>query len=418
MKKKISYRSYLITLVIILLVVWGQTRDENLLIEVKNSAQLIPETTIAKEQNAFFALLGFNILDSNKFVAAGYQALDEATQLAKNNPLEFMQRLELPKTHEKDLALYQLPCDTNQINKDCLTTISSQQTLIEQYLQEQQDYINNYLIIQKYTKFAHLFPRNVGASLPLLYTSDISQLLTAKAILDIKAGKIDQGMQFIIADIKFYRYMLSNEQRNLEETNAFVSALLQQYFVIDRLIHTGVNLKPYLAELLPLLSPLSKQQRSLVWALENERNTNLITQIALGYQNFYTGDNQIAGCQKDSCAFSRYFLRLIYKFNGTLNATYQDWQPTIDFAQQDYPLDNSYLTQLKSLQQIEINHHSMTTSRLYERYGAFLYKNYEGEKQKNSIYYGDGYTLWFIKLYVLNNTINQLNKAIQSSYHY
>lgn len=418
MKKKISYRSYLITLIIILLVIWGQTRDETLLTEVKNSAQLIPETTIPKEQNAFFAMLGFNILDPNKFVTAGYQALEEATKEVNKNPLEFMQRLELPKTHEKDLELYQLPCDTNQINKNCLTEISAQKGIIEQYLKEQQDYINNYLIIQQYTKFAHLFPRNVSASLPLLYTSDISQLLTAKAILDIKAGNIDKGMQFILADIKFYRHMLSNEQRNLEETNAFVSALLQHYFVIDRLVHAGVNLKPYLAELTPLLVPLSKQQRSLVWALENERNTNLIIQISLGYQNFYTGNNEIAGCQKDSCAFSRYFLRLIYKFNGTLNATYKDWQPSIDFAQQDYPLDDNYLTQLKSLQQIELNHHSMTTSRLYERYGIFLFKNYEGEKQKNIIYFADGYTLWFIKIYVLNNTIKQLNRVIQNSYSF
>ena len=54
--------------------------------------------------------------------------------------------------------------------------------------------------------------------------------------------------------------------------------------------------------------------------------------------------------------------------------------------------------------------------RLFERYGFFLYKNFEGEKQKNNIYYAEGYTLWFIKVYVLNNTIQQLNIALQNSH--
>lgn len=416
MKKKISYSSYLISLALFLVVIWGQTKDETLLTSVKNNAQLIPLTTLPKEQNAFFAMLGFNILDSTKFISEGYQSLAEATKKAQQKPLDFMQHFELPKTYDKDLLLYQLPCDINQTNQDCLNDVLAQKNIIQQYLKEQYKFIDNYLVLQKYTNFAHLFPRNVNASLPLLYTSNISQLLTAKAILDIEAGKIDQGMRFILADIQFYRNMLRSEQRSLEETNAFINALSQLYFVVDRLAHSGINLTPYQTELTPLLAPLSKEQRSLVWALENERDIQLITEIALGYQNFYTGANEIAGCQQNSCDFSRYFLRLIYKFNATLNAIYRDWQPMIDFAKQDTPLDENFLTQLKLLQQIELNHHSITTLRLFERYGFFLYKNFEGEKQKNNIYYAEGYTLWFIKVYVLNNTIQQLNIALQNSH--
>lgn len=415
MKKKIAFLPYFISFIVILIILGGQTRDEALSPQVKNSIQLIPKTSIPSNENAFFALLGFNVLDSHQFIQAGYQSLKEMNQIVQRQPLEFMIHIDLPKTTTKELTSYQLPCDVNQINQNCLAEVLMQKNMIQQLLKEQQKFIENYLILQKYTTFAHLFPRNIDSSLPLLYISEISQLLTAKAILAINAGKVDQGMKFILADVRFYRNMLASKQRSLEETNAFINALSQLYFVIDRLVHSGVNLSPYQAELTPLLMPLTKDQRSLTWALENERNTQLRTEIALGYQNFYTGNNEIAGCQFSSCAFSRYFSRLVYKFNATLNAIYNDWQPIIDFAKQDFPLDNDYLTKLKLLQQIEVNHHSLSLTRLYIRYGLFLYKNFEGERQKNNLYYNEGYTLWFVKLYLLNNTIKQLNEAIQKN---
>lgn len=418
-KKKISFIiPYLIFLIIITLLIWGQTRDEKILPNVQEQfSYIIPKTNIPNEQNAFIAMAGFNVLNPKDMVTEGYDAIRKTVKQTEETPFEYNIKFNIVKSPKKDLThLYQLPCDSNFINNRCLDDISIQANLIKQLIQDQQSFITNYIVLQQFSEFARILPANVDSSLPYQYISNSSQLLTANAILDIKAGNIDKGMRFLINDIKFYRNMLSSKLRNLEDTTVFVNTLLQHYFVLDRLLHSGINLKPFLSELTPLLQPLSIQERSLVEALDNERNYHLVVQVSLGNFYFYTGHNNISGCYNNSCAFGRYPSRLIYKFNETLNATYLDWQPVIDFAKTDYPLDNNFLEKLKVLQEIEKKRHTNNIARLYERYGLFLFKNYAGEKQKNSIYYADGYTMNFTKIYLLNNVIEQLNITLQKIY--
>ncbi|UYZ85257.1 hypothetical protein MTZ49_06840 [Entomomonas sp. E2T0] len=416
MAKKISYASYIILFIIILFFMWGQTKDEEMLPVVKEQlSNIIPKTNIPNEQNAFVAMAGFNVLHSENMVTEGLKAIQKAIHTTEKTPFEYNMGFEATKAQEIS-TLYQLPCDANFINTQCLNDITQQAPFIRQLMQEQKGFINNYLSLQKFSEFAHILPANLNSSVPYQYISSVSQLLTANAILEIKSGNIEEGVSFLINDIKFYRHMLNNKQRNIEDTVIFINMLNQHYFVLDRLVHSGVNLAPYLSDLTTLLTPLSSQERNLVWTLENERNYQLIVQTSLSHFYFYTGNSEISGCYNDSCSFSRYFSRLLYKFNGTLNAVYLDWQPAIDFAEADYPLDNNFLEKLQILQVTEKNHHTINTYRLYERYGFFFFKNHVGEKHKNTIYYEEGYTNIFIKMYILNNAINQLNTAIQKIY--
>lgn len=416
MKKKISYISYLLITTIILLTLWGQTRDTTLLPAIKEQlTHISPQTNIAPENNAFVAMAGFNVLHSEDMVTEGLNVIQKTIKTTEQTPFEYNIVFEAAKGQEIS-TLYQLPCDSNFINTLCLKDITQQASLIRQLMQEQNGFINNYLALQKLSEFAHILPANINSSVPYQYITSVSQLLTANAILEINAGNIEKGISFLINDIKFYRHMLNSKQRNIEDTVIFTNTLNQHYFILDRLLHSGVNFAPYLSDLTTLLKPLSSQERSLVWTLENERNYQLIVQTALSHFYFYTGNSEISGCYNDSCSFSRYFSRLLYKFNGTLNAVYLDWQPTIDFARADYPLDNNFLEKLKALQDIEKNHHTISTYQLYERYGFFFLKNYVGERHKNTIYYEEGYTNIFIKIYILNNFINQLNTAIQKIY--
>lgn len=415
-KKKISFKPYLIILVITIIIVWGQGRDEQLLPVVKEQlSYIIPKTNIPNEQNAFIAMAGFNMATSGDMLTEGFKAIQKTVEQTKKTPFEYNLKFEAAKGNEIT-QLYQLPCDTNFANSGCIEEIINNANHIRQLMEQQTSFINNYLALQSFTEFANILPANIDSSVPYQYIVSISQLLTANAILEIKAGDIDQGMNFLLKDIKFYRNLLSSEKRSLEDTMIASNQLLQHYFVIDRLLHSGVDLKPYLAELNPLLQSLNEQERNLAPALERERDYHLVIQATLGHFYFYTGDSEIGGCYNNSCAVSRYFSRLLYKFNGTLNAVYLDWQPTIDFAKADYPLDDNFLQRLKTLQTIENNHHTFTVSRLYERYGLFFLKNYIGEKHKNTIYYANGYTSNFINIYVLNSAITQLNSTIQRVY--
>lgn len=415
-KKKISFIPYFIFLIIILLLIWGQTRDTTLLPAVKEQlSYIIPKTNIPNEQNVFVAMAGFNVLNTENMIPEGFKAIQQTIKQTEQTPFEYNIRFTAAKSQEIDKP-YQLPCDINFVNSQCIDEIVLKSKLIKQLVKEQKSFIKNYLAIQKLSKFAHILPANINSGIPYQYISSVSQLLIANAVLEINAGNIEKGLSFLLNDIKFYRTMLSNKQRTLEDTTIFTNLLRQHYFVLDRLFHSGINLKPFLPELTPLLQPLSTQERSLAWALENERNYHLVVQVSLGHFYFYTGHNKISGCYNNSCAFDRYFSRLTYKFNGTLNATYLDWQPIINFAKVDYPLDNHFLEKLKSLQEIEENHHANNIARLYERYGFFLFKNYTGERQKNSIYYMNGYTMNFTRLYILNSVIEQLNITLQKAY--
>lgn len=416
MTKKKSYLPHIIILIIILLIIWQQTKDTSLLPEIPEQlSHTTPQTTILPEQNAFVAIAGFSVLNTNEMIEKGYQGITKTNQQNQKTPFEFIIPLDLPKEQAIEVT-YKLPCNLELNNFNCLDDIASQRALIQQQIQNSQQFIKNYLALQKYTKFAHILPPQTNTSVPYTYISSISHLLTAQAILDIKAGHIDKGMSFILADINFYRNLLDNQQRNLDDTVFAINNLSYHILIIDRLLHSGVDLKPYLPELKKLLKPLSDQERSLTGPLEYERNAQLINHVSLAHQYFYTGDNAINGCNNDSCAISRYFSRLLYKFNGTLNAIYLDWQPIINFAKQNYPFDDQYLTHLQSLQNIEKNRHSINNPRLYDRYGLFFLKNYAGEKQKNNLYYEEGYTNWFIKLYSLNNALIQLNQALAKVY--
>ncbi|QQP85136.1 hypothetical protein [Entomomonas asaccharolytica] len=391
-KKKISFKFYIIFLIVILLLIWGQTKDVTLLPAVKNQlSHISPQTNIAPANNAFVAMAGFNVYNTEDMVDEGFIVILKAIKSSEQTPFEYNMIFQAAKGHELT-KLYQLPCDANFSNNQCLQDITEQAAVIRQLMQEQKGFVNNYLALQKFPEFAHILPANLNSTVPYQYISSVAQLLMANAILEVNAGNIDEGLSFLINDIKFYRHMLNSKQRNKEDTVIFINRLNQHYFVLDRLLHSGINLAPYLPELMPLLKPLTPQERNLVWTLENERNYQIAVQISLGHMYFYTGYNEISGCYNDSCAFDRYFSRLLYKFNGTLNAVYLDWQPTIDFAKVDYPLNDNFLEKLKSLREIEKNHHTFNVYRLYERYGFFFLKNYVGEKHKNTIYYEEGYT--------------------------
>lgn len=416
MSKRTPLYIYVIIVAIILLLLWGQTRDGKLLPAVEEQfTHLIPKTEIKPQENAFIAMAGFNVDNPELMFLEGLKAIEETIIKTKATPYEYNLRFQLPGNNQIT-QLYQLPCDTQQNNLNCLTNIKSQSSQIKQLINEQQSFINNYLVLQQYSSFAHVLPSNINSSVPYQYISSISQLLIAQATLDIQNGQIDKGMSFLINDIKFYRHMLGSQQKSLEDTSSFTSALSHHYIILDRLLHSGVNLKSYLKELKPLLAPLSKQERSLVNPLKNERDYQMIVAASLAHVALYTGDTILGSCYNNSCAYDRYFSRLFYKFNDTLNAIYIDWQPTITFAQTDYPFDKNYLERLQILNKIEEIHHQISIYRLYERYGLFLFKNYSGERQKNTLFLSQGYSMWFIKLYSLDENIKKLSSGVNNIY--
>lgn len=272
-KKKISFKPYLIILVITIIIVWGQGRDEQLLPVVKEQlSYIIPKTNIPNEQNVFIAMAGFNVANSSDMLTEGLNAIQKTVEKTKKTPFEYNLRFEAAKGNEIS-QLYQLPCDTNFANSGCIEEIINNANHIRQLMEQQTSFINNYLALQSFTEFANILPANIDSSVPYQYIASISQLLTANAILEIKAGNTDQGMNFLLKDIKFYRNLLSSEKRSLEDTMIASNQLLQHYFVIDRLLHSGVDLKPYLAELNPLLQPLNEQERNLAPALERDRKS-------------------------------------------------------------------------------------------------------------------------------------------------
>lgn len=416
MSKRTPLYVYVIIIAVILLLIWGQTRDGKLLPEVQEQFTLIiPKTDITPEHNAFIAMAGFNVNTPAEMFPEGFKAIEKFIKKTQETPYEYNMSFDLPGKNQIK-TLYKLPCDAQTNNTNCLLEIKGQASYIKQLIKEQQSYIDKYLALQKYSQFAHTLPYNINSSVPYQYINSISQLLTAQAILDIQNGQIDKGMHFLLSDITFYRHMLASKQKTLEDNSIFTTPLTNHYFVLDRLLHSGTDLKPYLVQLKPLLVPLSKQERSLLIPLENERNYQMIIAASLAHVALYTGDTVLGGCYNNSCSFDRYFSRLFYKFNDTLNAIFIDWQPIINFAQMDEPLDEVYLERLKTINTIETARHTISTYRLYERYGIFLFKNYSGEKQKNTLYFSQGYSMWFIKIYLLNNDINKLNTSIQNVY--
>lgn len=413
-KKKHPYLTIGITLIIIGIIMWQQTTDQELLPEVQQQlTEIAPTTDIPVEQNGFIAMTGLSTAQSTNMISEGYKSLTETNKKLQADPFSFLIPLNLPSDLKMEQE-YELPCNPNITDANCIKDIIAQRNTIEALIKHNQGLISNYLALQKFSKFAHIAPPQTNTTPPYIYVSQLSQLLTAQAIFDIKEGNIEQGMQFLLNDLRFYRNMLGSEKISLQESFLAINSLIRANMIINYLIDERIDLKPYLTELKPLLTPLSDQERNLTWTLNYEMLSHLVTISGLSREYFYTGDSPIGGCYKDSCSLSRIPSLLLYKFHGTLNTIYLDWQPMLNFAAKKPPLDDNFINQLKALKKIETAHHHTTASRLYERYGLFLLKNYTGEITKNKIYVGEGYTDVFIKLFVLNEVFKQTTQRLNT----
>lgn len=313
---------------------------------------------LAPEDNAFIGIYGLDRIQGGDVVTAGLKYLKED-----------------PETHDgakQEPAFdfsYKNPClVARRIN--CLDQIEADASVIDEAVQKNHDVMERYRIVQKMPFYANTFifsthtPRYgllIGAS----------RLLDAKALLDVKRGDLEGGLNSIEADLDYYKKIWRSEYITLTDLTTAIPALKNNLIVLNKIIEDE-------------RIDLSGQEERLRKMLDLDLDANQMIARALTMEKRRALRNL---GQFDDEAFSegldlrhKLMILFLYKKNMTLNrlaalsdAVIQQIQtaPVLKFPE--------YYGRLEGWHSSEIVIPNLSMERLLEVYGVFFYKNYFGE---------------------------------------
>jgi hypothetical protein len=237
----------LATLILALVVpcaLWLQ--DEPLSSEAKKMLHYRPPA-VPPESNAFVALLGLNAPAGSAVLQAGEARIRQATESKS------------PPASAGNITLrYTYSC-IKKANDHCLDEILSDAPNICRLLAENRELLERYRYIQTLPVFSNSLtshPLLGFASADYVGLGNLSRLLSAQAILDIRAGKVDAGLDFITSDIAFYRRILTATEAGVVDKMMAVAHIRQHLILLGLLLERDMLREKTWLPLRDLLTPL------------------------------------------------------------------------------------------------------------------------------------------------------------------
>lgn len=357
MKKKLLI-AVAILLVFFVALIIGSRGDEPLdQAAAKELAFSLPE--LAPEDNAFIGMYGLDRSQDGDVVTAGLKYLQEEPEAqdgAKQEPgFDFS---------------YKNPCLLARQN-NCLDQIEADAVLIDEAVQNNHDVMERYRIVQKMPFYANtcVFSTHTPRYGLLI---GASRLLDAKALLDIKRGDVEGGLDSIEADLDYYKKIWRSEYITLNDLTTAIPALKNNLIVLNKIIADE-------------RIDLTGQEERLRKMLDLDLDANQMISRALTMEKRRALHSL---SQFDDEAFSagldlkhKLMILLFYKKNLTLNrlAALSD---TVIQQIQTAPVLKfpEFYGRLEGWHSAEIVIPDLSMERLFEIYGVFFYKNYFGER--------------------------------------
>ncbi|MDR3352653.1 MAG: hypothetical protein LBO00_06595 [Zoogloeaceae bacterium] len=218
-------------------------------------------------RNAFVGIAGLNAPADGDFIRAGEEDIRRAHQDAPG----LSPRQETPqKTQDlKASAKYAYACD-KEMTEGCLAEIRADAPNIRRLLAENETLIARYLAIQAMPEFSNAVVASMAFSLPYNDLMTLSKLLSARAILDIQAGNVRQGLAFIEQDMAFYRRTLAAPEIGLVDMMVAVAQIRRQAILLA-LLAQEAQLRGETERIKGLLAPLDSPRETFLNALWREQ---------------------------------------------------------------------------------------------------------------------------------------------------
>lgn len=265
---------------------------------------------------------------------------------------------------------YQLPCDQLD-NYQCVDQIIKDMQQIEPRLEKNKVLLTRYQIaLKKPDYFVYTFVAEAPfpSYMSLMYAS---QLRLAQAVLLMDRGDVEQGLDILHGEIKFYKEMLLTKGLLIDSMIA-IRQLLISYFVVSGLLDHP-QLKPHLynSKLVALAQPLSMpEQQSLVSVFKKEQAFMVVHSYLMGdyYEQEHYKTEDFADVYKEKNVYIEQAKVLGYSLTfdrvATINAAYNKVNGLINKA--------SYTLPIASLQyffEMADNASSLSFDEVYLKYG-------------------------------------------------
>jgi hypothetical protein len=224
--------------------------------------------SVPSEKNAFVGIAGLDAPAGSDFIQVGVENIRRANQdfqrfgfnvSSKENVPQIAQKLELSG---KDIR----SCVT-EITENCLEEIRAEAQNIQKRLEENEELVNRYLRIQAMPEFSNV---STGYFAPYGPVLNLSRLLSAKAVLDIQNGRLEEGLGFIERNVNFYRGILASKDIALIDTKMAVASIRQQANLLALLYQNG-QLSGQTDRVRALMQPLEAPKKTFTNAMWRER---------------------------------------------------------------------------------------------------------------------------------------------------
>jgi hypothetical protein len=271
MKKKIVWVSSFLALFLAALAVLAVyiLQDEPLDAAAEKALRYQP-SPVPPAENAFVGIAGLEVPAERDFLQAGEENIRRANQnfqrFGMNVPTEELVRETQPLKFSG--ARYAHSCE-REISENCLEDIRADAANIQGLLEANATLIARYRHIQSMPEFSNTVAGSMEFSLPYSGLMSLSRLLSAKAILDIQNGNLQEGLAFLEKDMNFYRGILASREISLIDMMIAI-AQIRQHANLLVLLTEQENLRGQTDRMRALLTPLKTPKETFMNALWRE----------------------------------------------------------------------------------------------------------------------------------------------------
>ncbi|MDR3158484.1 MAG: hypothetical protein LBU11_05640 [Zoogloeaceae bacterium] len=217
---------------------------------------------VPPERNAFVGIAGLEAPAGGDFISAG----KENIRVNLVDTEGAAQKLIVPQ--------YTDSC-AKEITENCLVEIRADAQNIQSLLAENSELILRYLRLQAMPEFSHSFAKTLRYGTMDFFPRygnllNLSRILSARAVLDIQNGRIEEGLGFIERDMNFYRGILASKDINLLDMMIAAATIRQHANLLMLLLQEG-RLSGQTDRVRALLRPLDAPRETFTNALWRER---------------------------------------------------------------------------------------------------------------------------------------------------
>lgn len=343
----------------------GLQGDDPLNPAAKTPPLSFPE--VAPEENAYVGLAGLGRPGDGELAEAGLKHLKGGPQ----------------KRRRSDPAIkvsYRNPCLDAEV-RNCLDQIEADAAAIDEAVQAHTDFLERYRALRAMPHFVNITADPLSSAPEYNHLIELSRLVGAKALLDIRQGGLEAGLAALEAELDFFKKMAQGQTNSLVDLMIATAGLSIGFLEISAVIGDGrVDLTGQEDRLRRMLELDLDTGPLMAVALKTEKRT-LLQLASFSGKSSEAGAPWAAGAAAydEPSWIEKFAFQFLYKKNMTCNQIAARLDAAIKTLSNRPLLDFPAFAKKEARATKEAAATAGSVKNLYDKYGVFFFKNYVGE---------------------------------------